>query len=69
MEVIFGVIYITISNGIAIIKDLIGLNNLIDDKSFANYISFVIQKIVTKVMIGFVIKGLFYRTRDLELLY
>lgn len=52
MQTIADMVYTTIFSYIAITGDLIGCNNLIDYKNFANYTYLVIQKVDNKMMIN-----------------
>lgn len=50
-------VYTTIFDCIAVTKNLIGCNSLVDYKSFADDINLVIQKVSVEAMIVFVVGG------------
>ena len=57
MEAIVDVVHTTVFGCIAVSEELIGCNNLVDYKSFADYASLMIQKITIEAMIVLVIGG------------
>ena len=68
MQAIVDVVHITVFGYIAVIKDLIGCDSPVNYKSFADYASFVTQKIAVEVMIVFVARGVAASDKEFELI-